>query len=834
MLTKLKFLTAGESHGKALIGIIQGLPAGFKDGERLFRDVRKNMGLREERMMGELDFYEEIRDDYLTGKIWNVGDIVESNGIKGKVIRKGTNYLSFVDENNKVHKAWLYDIVERDYKKEYEKYQGTPEQIARRSSRNKARRAMGDKAVKGMDVGHKDNNPLNNDPSNLRNEDPSKNRREPRLREEDELDERLADQIPWVRKALSAIHRQTHPGGYEKIVKQYVDGMKDKDHREHPSAWAAEIARQYRGVEGRDLVKYINKLVDKGKLPKELKAEYDPLEEARMSPLAKLQKFDRERGSKIFKDKGGRKKWYRMNKPGLKSIMNVPEDELKKYLKQGWQIIDEAKDYTFKDLVERININQYVAEKLPANADQGDYIKDFEKSDAPQFKGKSKEKRKEMAIAAYLAKNEMKKLPKMPGKDVLPDVTKLIPSPEVTAKLDSEKKKGLAGLAKIKAKAKTDLKKFSEQDEPEEEQSIDDLTYEKVEETPVENIDGDWKNIDIGEPPVPSSQAGKNDLNQTITETKTRTEDEENSIKEHDMVATYAVRNYLDENDLEYDSDTISKIVEAGKGIGRYYKNKFQRIRPWDHAEAAGEEMDTMEFTSDSMDTPSYPSNHSLQARMVAEFYGKKYRDHYEGLVKAAEESGMGRIQAGWHYPTDHQSAIKIAETVSPMITLSEEVQEGVYGHEKQDKSIKDREGSQPAKYFKDMSKDTKKKRDAHFKKKKEGPAPGDADAKTKPSVHTKKFKQMYGESEMKTFKEMYSQFDENKGLENKSKKSGVSVGILKKVYDRGLAAYKTGHRPGTTAPQWAMARVNSFITKGKGTWGKADKDLAAKVRSKK
>ena len=90
----------------------------------------------------------------------------------------------------------------------------------------------------------------------------------------EDLNERLADQIPWVRKALSAIHRQTHPGGYDKIVKQYVDGMKDKDHREHPSAWAAEIARQYRGVEGRDLVKYINKLVDKGKLPKELKAEY--------------------------------------------------------------------------------------------------------------------------------------------------------------------------------------------------------------------------------------------------------------------------------------------------------------------------------------------------------------------------------------------------------------------------------------------------------------------------------------------------------------------------------------------------------------------------------
>ena len=43
---------------------------------------------------------------------------------------------------------------------------------------------------------------------------------------------------------------------------------------------------------------------------------------------------------------------------------------------------------------------------MPANADQGDYIKDFEKSDAPQFKGKSKEKRKEMAIAAYKQRNE--------------------------------------------------------------------------------------------------------------------------------------------------------------------------------------------------------------------------------------------------------------------------------------------------------------------------------------------------------------------------------------------------------------------------------------------
>ena len=75
---------------------------------------------------------------------------------------------------------------------------------------------------------------------------------------------------------------------------------------------------------------------------------------------------------------------------------------------------------------------------------------------------------------------------------------------------------------------------------------------------------------------------------------------------------------------------------------------------------------------------------------------------------------------------------------------------------------------------------------------------------------------------------------DENatKSLQKKADASGISLSILKKVYDRGMAAWKSGHRPGTTAQQWAFARVNSFVTKGKGTWGKADKDLAAKVRS--
>lgn len=77
--------------------------------------------------------------------------------------------------------------------------------------------------------------------------------------------------------------------------------------------------------------------------------------------------------------------------------------------------------------------------------------------------------------------------------------------------------------------------------------------------------------------------------------------------------------------------------------------------------------------------------------------------------------------------------------------------------YEAQDPDIKDREGTQPARYHAGLEKSTKAKRDAHFKKhgKKSDndssaykPAPGDATAKTKPSKYTKAFKDMYEEQD--------------------------------------------------------------------------------------
>lgn len=68
--------------------------------------------------------------------------------------------------------------------------------------------------------------------------------------------------------------------------------------------------------------------------------------------------------------------------------------------------------------------------------------------------------------------------------------------------------------------------------------------------------------------------------------------------------------------------------------------------------------------------------------------------------------------------------------------------------------------------------------------------------------------------------------------LAAKAKKSGFSLSILKQVYKRGVAAWKVGHKPGTTPQQWGMARVNSFITGGR-TRVKGDPDLWAKQKAR-
>jgi hypothetical protein len=54
-----------------------------------------------------------------------------------------------------------------------------------------------------------------------------------------------------------------------------------------------------------------------------------------------------------------------------------------------------------------------------------------------------------------------------------------------------------------------------------------------------------------------------------------------------------------------------------------------------------------------------------------------------------------------------------------------------------------------------------------------------------------------------------------NASLRNKAKSANAPLGALRTIYNKGLAAWRTGHRPGAGQHQWAMARVNSVLAGG-------------------
>jgi len=69
------------------------------------------------------------------------------------------------------------------------------------------------------------------------------------------------------------------------------------------------------------------------------------------------------------------------------------------------------------------------------------------------------------------------------------------------------------------------------------------------------------------------------------------------------------------------------------------------------------------------------------------------------------------------------------------------------------------------------------------------------------------------------------SRFPTAKSLEEKAKVTGVPLSLIRQSYNRGLAAWRTGHRPGATQQQWGYARVHSFLLCGK-THYTTDSDL--------
>ena len=100
-----------------------GLPSSFKDGEKLFKDIRLGMNVKEQlkpfKPIVEMNNMELIREQYFQNLIYNIGDWVKDTKteIVGEVVKRGTNYITLVQEDFSLHKVWLEDAESMEKQK---------------------------------------------------------------------------------------------------------------------------------------------------------------------------------------------------------------------------------------------------------------------------------------------------------------------------------------------------------------------------------------------------------------------------------------------------------------------------------------------------------------------------------------------------------------------------------------------------------------------------------------------------------------------------------------------------------------------------------------------
>ncbi len=207
------------------------------------------------------------------------------------------------------------------------------------------------------------------------------------------------------------------------------------------------------------------------------------------------------------------------------------------------------------------------------------------------------------------------------------------------------------------------------------EEPVDDLGYSKRLQKPRGDItlfDENAKFIRLPTPPKNSSMQTAKELLTVQGATYLRGPGMIKSIKKHDNDPAFAIKTYLSVFGLEYDSERIDKIIKESAILIKYLKNKFNRPRPSQLAPYFGIDFEIL--SSRSNKSPSYPSGHATQARLVAEILGAKYPDHRNNLIRAAEECGGGRIMAGFHYPSDHKAGIYLAKRLFRALKRSHKI----------------------------------------------------------------------------------------------------------------------------------------------------------------
>ena len=149
-----------------------------------------------------------------------------------------------------------------------------------------------------------------------------------------------------------------------------------------------------------------------------------------------------------------------------------------------------------------------------------------------------------------------------------------------------------------------------------------------------------------------------------------RTAEQDKSIANHDEAPFYAIKKYCDDNKMIFHKDEFKDIIYGATDTINHFKDKFDRKRPIE----VDKTLDTS--PSKTNKTPSYPSGHAVQSRIVARYVGGKFPEHEANLIEAGNECGYGRVLAGFHYPSDYEAGNLLGEKMYKLMNKENYIKE--------------------------------------------------------------------------------------------------------------------------------------------------------------
>ena len=604
----------------------QGTPLPDAQAKKLYFDVRKSMGIREELDMNDP---ETLRDLYLSEQIWNVGELVTADDKPYEIIRKGTNYVTVIDETYKTYKFWLHEISMYEM------------------SGTALKKISQDFKDKSKDITHgRQFAFLAGLMKNINHRRLAKDLKSflTRNREiKSDIIKVLSKHLqPYEVKALTEKKAEDEA---PKKTKQDKD-IKDREGTQPAKYYAKDtegdaMAKSTKQARARHFAKY-------GKKDPDSDAAYKPApgdKGGTTKPSKHTKKFKQMFGEepRVPRKKG------QPAKSDKHSDLYTDEDPRGTIHGLGFKDVETAKASVSK--IERSDRTH--AHKIQAAVAMEQRAKEMgKKAEASIYRtyiNKMKEKTKKMNEGLWdNIRKKKERIKRGSGEKMRKKGEKGAPTsaqmkraqeeaPDTTDAMKRYKsgKAGFTDIAHLKAKG---LIKRADGTKRKSDK------YEMTEE--FKFYPDDLKDfIKIPDFPRDDMQREMGIIRKFIS---TRTDKDEESVANNDRDSFYSIKQYLKKMKVEFHENELRDIVQQAVPTIRHFKNKFNRKRPF---EIDGN-LDVLGSTTNK--TRSYPSGHSTQAMIVALYVAQKFPEHKDGLMEAAKEVGIGRVKAGFHFLSDH------------------------------------------------------------------------------------------------------------------------------------------------------------------------------------